>query len=292
MHSRYAATLESTSILVAAIGYYYCKKIALARYPDKAVSAGARGGALIGTVNGTVVFPVIGTVIGAVLGTGIGALVAGPLAFYLIKFFRWMSLGWTDSNTDTERDEKAGTAAIIDGAAVCAGGSEQLPPPPPTPNPPLTVTPEKSRFARSVDTTIPVQSPAQDKYLALIGCLIAMILNDIFANVYKSEIEKAFSPATFPVVRLLIAAMSGIIGYYHSYKIAQTPTVRKALSRGALTGFFAGAVIGYCVLQASGALIGAAIGTPIGAICGCINLVILHSVTKKDLQPTTITAEK
>jgi uncharacterized membrane protein len=268
MQSRYDVALESTSILVAAIGYFYCRKIALTRYLDKAMSAGSRGGALIGTVNGTVVFPVIGTVIGAVLGAIIGTFVAGPLAFYLIKFFRWMSLGWTDTNTGTER-------------------SEQLPPPPPIPNPPLTVTPENNRFTRSVDTTIPVQTPAQAKYLALIGCLIAMIINDILANVYKSEIEKVFSPATFPVVRLLIAAMSGIIGYYHSYKIAQTPTVRKALSRGALTGFFAGAVVGYCVLQAAGALIGAAIGIPIGAICGCINLVILDSVTKKDYEEWT-----
>lgn len=90
MHSRYAITLESTSILVAAIGYYYCRKIALAHYPDKAMSAGASGGALIGTVNGTAVFPVIGTVIGAVLGALIGAVIAGPLAFYVIKLSRWM----------------------------------------------------------------------------------------------------------------------------------------------------------------------------------------------------------
>ncbi|OFW33881.1 MAG: hypothetical protein A2074_02775 [Candidatus Aquicultor primus] len=89
MHSRYTAVLESTSLLVAAAGYYYCRKIALARSASKAMSAGALGGTIIGIVNGTVVFPVIGTIIGAVLGALIGAFIAGPIAFYLIQLLRW-----------------------------------------------------------------------------------------------------------------------------------------------------------------------------------------------------------
>ncbi len=212
MHSRYAATLESTSILVAAIGYYYCKKIALARYPDKAVSAGARGGALIGTVNGTVVFPVIGTVIGAVLGTGIGALVAGPLAFYLIKFFRWMSLGWTDSNTDTERDEKA------DPVPVKAGTSE---------------------------TNVAAPRP-NAIYLIWLGVIASVLFNRLLLTEIQPKLINAH--VSMQHILIITTLLAGCASYYFGRKIALKPTYENVLFYGLSGGAIVGAINGVIVI--------------------------------------------
>lgn len=89
MHSQFTTVAQVTSLLAGGIGFYYGKKVALARRASEAMGHGAAAGAWIGVVNGSAVFPVIGTIVGGVLGALIGAFIGGPLAFFLIKASRW-----------------------------------------------------------------------------------------------------------------------------------------------------------------------------------------------------------
>lgn len=59
--------------------------------------------------------------------------------------------------------------------------------------------------------------PRQLKYVALVGVLIAVIFNEVYARAHSASVEIYFGRGNFDAVRLLSDLMVAVFAYYNSY---------------------------------------------------------------------------